>query len=111
MLRFFASILVALALFFSPLAMEMGGGMAMANTTMAEMNGSCAGMHHPSSDDEKSDVKMSCALACAAIPGTPAPVADQAVPPKSDAVIVADPVLTGIWPEGETPPPRNTSVI
>jgi hypothetical protein len=106
MLRFLASFLVALALFFSPLAMEVGGSAAIAHTATAQMNGGCAGMQHSLPDNQKSDTKASCAIACAALPGTPARVCEQAVPPKGERVIAAAQVLTGIWPEGETPPPR-----
>jgi hypothetical protein len=106
MIRLFASFLVALALFFSPMAMEMGGGMAMGHSTMAQMDGGCTGMDHSSPDEQKSDMKMACAIACAALPGSPACLAEQTSSPKPANVALAAQVLTGIWPEGETPPPR-----
>ena len=106
MIRLFASFLVALSLFFSPMAMEMAGGMAMAHSTMAQMDEGCAGMHHSSPDDQKSDMKTSCAITCAAIPGIPSTIVEQSRPLKAKTVMVAAQVLTGMWPEGETPPPR-----
>ena len=106
MIRLFAFFLVALSLLFSPIAMDMGGGMAMAHSATAEMDGGCVGMNHSSPDNQKSDMKMNCALACAAIPGTPSSLDEQASPLKAKTVMVAAQVLTGIWPEGETPPPR-----
>jgi len=110
MIRLLASFLVALALFLSPMVMEMGGGMAMAETRLTETDGGCAG-HHAPADDRTSDMKMSCAIACAAIPGTPATVKAQVVPAKGATLIGAAHMLTGIWPEGETPPPRSASEI
>ena len=105
MIRLFASLLVALALFFSPMAMEMGGGMAMAHSPMAKMDG-CAGMDHSAPDNEKPDLKMNCAMACAAIPGSPADIGAHPASLKPADVALAPQVLTGIWPERETPPPR-----
>ncbi|TFI58450.1 hypothetical protein E2493_09975 [Sphingomonas parva] len=106
MIRLLASFLAALALFFSPLAMEIGGGAAMAHTTMAQMDGGCASTHHSSPDDQKSDVQMSCAIACAAIPAAPAGLAVQTTAPRTVNASLPAQVLSGIWPEGETPPPR-----
>ena len=111
MIRLFASLLVALGLFFSPMAMEMGGGTAMARTSMAETEGSCAGMDHPSRDDQSSDVPMSCFSACAAIPGAPAELGEQAAALAAARIVLPAQRLTGIWPEGETPPPRIASEI
>ena len=106
MIRFLASFLVALAMFLSPLAMASGGGMAVAHTTKSQVDEGCARTHHSSSDEQKSDMKTSCAIACAAITGTPSSVHEQIDQPNEQTVIAAAHVLTGIWPEGETPPPR-----
>lgn len=72
MTRLLASLTVAFAMFFSPLAMEKGGAMAMARATVGATDGGCAGMQHPASEEQKSDLKMNCAAACAALPGAPA---------------------------------------
>ncbi|WP_158298932.1 hypothetical protein [Sphingomonas psychrotolerans] len=112
MTRLLASFLVAFAMFFSPLAMEMGVGMAMAQTTASISDGGCAGMHDPAPEHEqKSGLKMNCAAACAAIPGTPATVRARFIHPKSRAAMVPTQALSGIRPEGETPPPRIASEI
>ena len=106
MSRLIASILVALAMFLSPLAMGTGGAMAMAHPGMSQVDDGCAATHPASSDDQKPDMKMSCAIACAALPATHPPVGEQTVPQEAKAVMAAAQVLIGIWPEGETPPPR-----
>lgn len=106
MTRLLASLLVALAMFFSPLAMEMGVGMAMAQTTASVSDGGCAAMHHPAPEEHKADLKTNCAAACAAIPGTPATLRARCVHPKSSAAMAPTRALAGIGPEGETPPPR-----
>lgn len=109
-MRFLASLLMAFALLFSPLAMKTGGSTAMAHTTMASMNEGCAGMHHSSADDQKSDMKLSCAMACAAVLTAPAALDAQA-PAGTTSIVSPAKGHSGTWPEGETPPPRITSEI
>jgi hypothetical protein len=112
MTRLLASIFLAFAMFFSPLAMEMGVGMAAAQTTVGTSDGGCAGMHDSAPEQEqKSGLKMNCAAACAAIPGTPATVRARFTHPKSRTAMAPAQVLSGIRPEGETPPPRIASEI
>ena len=91
--------------------METGGGMAMAHAPVVQMDGSCAGMQHSSPDEKKSDLQVSCAIACAALPGTSADFGHQTLAPRSADVVLPEQVLAGIWPEGETPPPRIASEI
>lgn len=109
MSRLIASFLVALAMFLSPLAMV--GGMAMAHSPTLQTDDGCAGSHHRSTDGEKSDMKMSCAIACAALPGIASPAREQPLAIKGKTVMVPAQVLLGIWPESETPPPRAASEI
>ncbi len=111
MLRLFASLLVALAMFSSPLSMEMGVGTAMAQSTAAMSDGGCPGMHDPAPVEQKADLKMSCAAACAAIPVTPATVRARFVRPEARAAMAPAQVLVGIGAERETPPPRIASEI
>lgn len=106
MIRLLATLLVAFSLFLSPMAMEADGGMAMAHATQADMGGGCAGMDHSTPDDQDSDFGISCASACAAIPGSPAEIGDQALRVGGASLARPAQVLTGIWPERETPPPR-----
>ena len=113
MVRLLSSIIVALALFLSPLAMASGSGMAMSHPAAAstsEAAGHCGGSETPA-DDGKGPVKLSCASACAAfLPAGPA-ASDEA--PADPAVLThAGPqLLVGVHPEGETPPPRMTPEI
>ena len=111
MRRLIASLLLALALFLSPLAMGTSGGAVMAHPAMSQIDEGCAGSHHTSPDDQKSDMKTNCAIACAALPGSPARLREQAPAPKGETIRGAAQSLTGIWPEGETPPPRNPPEI
>ena len=111
MLRLLSSLLAALALFWSPIAMASGAGMAMPATV--EMTASAA--HCPDSDappeDRQSDVKMSCASSCAAFPALAPAIADRPRSFRAEVEIAKGKVLVGIDSERETPPPRNTSGI
>lgn len=111
MTRLLASLTVAFAMFFSPLAMEKGGAMAMARATVGATDGGCAGMQHPASEEQKSDLKMNCAAACAALPGAPATMRARIIQPSSRTAIAPSQVLSGFLGEGETPPPRIASEI
>jgi hypothetical protein len=110
MIRFLSSLLVAIALLLSPLAMVNGAAMAMphmAATGTVEMSadGHCAGEEAPV-DEEKAPAKASCASACAAVPAA-SPVFLEDVAVTREAIGLRGPqVLSGICPEGETPPPR-----
>jgi hypothetical protein len=112
MTRLLASLLVALAMFFSPLAMEMGVDTAMAQTPVSVSDGSCPGMRHPDPEQrQKAGLKMNCAAACAAIPATPGTVCARFIRPKSSIALVPAQALSGIGLERETPPPRIASEI
>ena len=112
MLRFLSTLFTALALLASPLAM-VGGGVAMAHVRPMETmvsSGHCSESKLPSSD-HKSDIQINCLTACAGIPAVE-PVVMEAVPPvRAAAVAAGHRTLTGVRPEGETPPPRSASEI
>ncbi len=107
MIRLLASMLAALALFLSPMVMANGAAVAQSS---AQMGDDCAAMHHSSPDNQKSDVKMSCA-ACVAIPAAPAGVGAQTIAPAPSNGVLPTQMLAGIRPESETPPPRFASEI
>ena len=110
MLRFLSSLLVAMALFLSPLAMGSGAGMAMPHATATAAGDHCAGGKVPSGEDDSS-MKVSCASSCAAYPPfTPLP-AEKSTTARARLGIAKPQLLAGIHPEGETPPPRMTPEI
>lgn len=107
-LRLFSSILVALALFLSPVAMSIGGSTAQAHAATVEMSGMtahCDGLGQP---PEKSQphMKPGCAATCAAIPAHSPDAPAQSRPLKTRVVTAVPAPLAGITPEGTTPPPR-----
>jgi hypothetical protein len=113
MLRFLASILVALALFASPVAMANGGAAAMAPGSGGQamtMEDHCAPPHR-SSDDGKANIKISCAVVCAALSPAPLAMGERLEGSPVMAVMVATRDLTGIRPDRETPPPRASQRI
>src|SRR5690606_31813622 len=97
----------------SSLTMTSG---AMANTTHAAHNAAAASSAHCGGDEmpapgDKQPQPVSCAAACAALPGVPP--SSGAAPALSGARLIAAPTaaLIGFEREGETPPPRITPVI
>lgn len=110
MARLLSTLLIAFAMFCAPLAMHMSGS-AMANTTAVEMGAGCEGMAHHAPDEQKSDTKASCAVACSAIPGLPAAMPTEALVTKAEPFMGTTRPLTGIWPEAEIPPPRSAPAI
>lgn len=112
MLRLLASLSVALALFFSPLAMSSGEP-AMAHATsvaMADASGHCSGDNHKS-DTGKAGVMMDCLSSCSAVQPAAAAVAEPSETPRMEVAIASYPTLIGLRPEGETPPPRITPEV
>ena len=106
MYRLIASLLVALALFVSPLAMSSSAGMAMPHAaTLAQDDGHCAGESAPA-DEDGTPAKASCASACAACLSLGAISSEQAALAPVALAAAGPQVLSGIRPEGETPPPR-----
>jgi len=113
MLRLLSCLAAALALFFSPIAMSGGGGMAMAHgapAQAAQMDGHCGG-GHDAPGETRPDAKIGCASACAALEPTGAPAAADFTPAPQPLAQAAHQVLIGVHPEGETPPPRMTPEI
>lgn len=113
MRRLLSTLLVALALILSSLAMTSG---AIANTPHAAHEAAAASSAHCAGDEmpapgDKQPQHVSCAAACAAVPGL-SPAIDAA-PALSGARLIAAPTaaLIGFEREGETPPPRITPVI
>jgi hypothetical protein len=112
MIRLFSSLLIALALFVSPLVMANGAGMTMphAAATAEAQTSHCADSEVPS-DEEKSRGEASCASACATFPAV-GPAHPEEAPAARPAVAAGVPqALSGIHPEGELRPPRITPEI
>lgn len=112
--RLLSSLLVALALLLSPMAMASG---VMENTAHAATPNAgaaaaahCAGDEMPSPNDTKAE-HLSCAAACAALPAAPPPSCTAQAPSGARLITAYPPALIGFEPEGETPPPRMTPVI
>ncbi len=107
-LRLLSALLVALALFFAPLAMANDGGMAMAHTTAAEMGDSahCMDMEEPADTRQDSGMKMDCMSACSALPAVQPIVGERLAPVALATEAFTPKALIGIPPESETPPPR-----
>lgn len=112
MLRLISCFVVALTLFLSPLAM-VAGGQAMAHAPFSQsegISGHCSDANKQRGE-QKPDVKIACANACAALHPQPIPVGEDQQFPKTETSIGPPQTLTGISPEGETPPPRITPEI
>jgi hypothetical protein len=108
-MRLLASLLVALALFFSPLAMSSDGGMAMAHATAVEktgMKGHCSQTEAPDDSDPSTEQAMDCMSACSAVPPIQPMMMDGVDLPKTLPIAVKSATMAGIPPESETPPPR-----
>lgn len=111
MLRLLCSLLVVMAMFFSPLMMTSGAGMAMPHAAAAVTAADhCAGKDVPAEDD-KAPVTANCASACAAFPAVAAVPSEHPLVPAEAAEDPGPQLLAGVQPEGETPPPRVPSEI
>ena len=107
-LRFISAVLLALALFLSPVARMSGSGMAMAAeapVSEATVDGHCGGSADHSGD-KKSGVSISCASACAAVHATLPAIAGQVEVRRERESEMTRTSLAGIFTEFETPPPR-----
>ena len=107
-LRFISAVLLALALFLSPVARMAGGGMAMAaemSSAASTADGHCGGSADHSGD-KKSGVGISCASACAALHATLPVVARHVYVQRVRESETTRTSLAGIFTEFETPPPR-----
>lgn len=113
MLRLLASLLVALSLLFSPLAMANGGAMAASHgSAMVMMNSQdeCAGADTPSGTDQ-SDTMAECAVTCATFAAVEPTIGDNVPSTKEEVLVARYATLIGIRPEGKKPPPRITPEI
>ena len=114
MIRLLSSLLAAMALLLSPLAIWNGAAMAMphgaATAAAAVTPGDCGGEEAPA-DDGNAPAKAGCASGCAAVqPVCPDPFEESGAARDTVALRGAQ-VLSGVHPEGETPPPRITREI
>ena len=112
MLRLFACLFAAMALFFSPIVMA-GGGMAAAHvptTASAMPDGHCSGSEAPA-DDPQRDISEGCAGSCAAFEPAFPRIPEEAAAKRAAPPLPTHQLLVGIHPEGETPPPRITPEI
>lgn len=106
--RLLPSLLLVLALLLSPLAMIGGAGAAHAAMPQAASAvGHCA-EQGPAPQHEKRapGMEMGCAIACAAVPAAEAFTAERLPHDAMAPALLGDQLLSGIHPEGETPPPR-----
>jgi hypothetical protein len=113
MMRLFSSIIVAFAMFLSPVAMASGASMAMAHTTPAAVAGEaghCSEEGLPSADGEMT-MDLNCASACGAMIPASSRAYSSAESERTAPVRGGPQLLIGIQPEGETPPPRVTPEI
>jgi hypothetical protein len=111
--RLWSTLLVALALIMSPMAMASGAlanAPAAAGHETAAPSAHCAGDEMPASGDTHAE-QLSCAAACAALPALPLSSGAASATLSAPPVAAPNPALLGFEPEGETPPPRITPVI
>lgn len=111
--RLWRTLLVALALIVSPLAMAsraLANPPAAAGHETAAPTAHCAGDEMPASGDTEPE-HLSCAAACAALPALPLSSGTAPATLSARPVAAPNPALLGFEPEGETPPPRITPVI
>jgi hypothetical protein len=110
-LRLLSSLLVALALFLTPLAMTGGAAMAHGGTATSEMPGHCTDPAAGSDMDHGSKAKLQCMAMCAAVPAIPAAMAVHVAAPRVVLAMTAVPMRAGIAPDRDTPPPRFFSGV
>ena len=105
--RLLSSLLLALALLAAPLAMIGGAAPAHATTQPASAAMHCA-EEGPALRHEKRVPGMDagCAIACAAVPATEPFTAERLPHAAMPLALHGNQLLSGIHPEGETPPPR-----
>lgn len=108
--RLLPSLLLALALLLSPLAMI--GGAGAAHAAMPQASSASRAMHcaeqgpAPQQEKRAPGMEMGCAIACAAVPAAEAFTAERLPHDAMAPALLGDQLLSGIHPEGETPPPR-----
>ena len=113
MFRLLSSLLIALSLLFSPLAMASGGAMAASHSStmlMMDAHNDWAGTETPSGTGQL-DAMADCAVTCATIVAVGPAISDNMAPIKEEVLVARYATLIGIRPEGEKPPPRITPEI
>ena len=96
----------ARALLLSPLAMIGGGAhAAMPHTTSSALHCADDGAA-PQQGHDAPKMNVGCAVSCAAIPAAEPATSAQERPEPARLGIIPARLLSGIHPEGETPPPR-----
>lgn len=113
MFRLVSSLLIAVALLFSPLAMADGKAMAACHAPRASMDLDAHGVttDAPPGHKERSDAKVSCTVGCAALLMVESAIGDEMPPTVAKTLASRSQLLIGIRLEGETPPPRITPEI
>lgn len=106
--RLLSSLLLALAVILSPLAMIGGAGPAHAAMPQTASTAAHGGEEGAAQEHEKRapGMELGCAIACAAVPATGPFSAERLQHAAMPPTLTGDQLLSGIRPEGETPPPR-----
>ena len=104
--RLLSAILAVFALFFAPVAMANGGGMAHSASQPVMTGGHCDGDETPA-NDARSGLKTVCANVCAACVAIEPAFAAVALPPGIKPHALGPRNLIGVPSEHETPPPRS----
>ena len=106
--RLLSSLLLALALILSALAMLGGTGRAHAAMPQTASTATHCGEEGSAQEHEKRapGMELSCAIACSAVPATETFSAERLGHAAMRPTLPGDQLLSGIHPEGETPPPR-----
>lgn len=112
MFRLLSSMLVAMALLFSPMVMTSGEAMAAphSSATAIGMDDHCAETDAPSGDDQ-SKAMADCTVTCSMFVAVEPKIDDDGPLAEEDVFLTKYATLIGIRPEGEKPPPRITPEI
>ena len=100
-------LLTLVAMLLMPLAMAKQGHAVAATPhhAMAADAGHCTDST-PEQDERGSKSSAECLMACAALPGTEAPLAAERIAPRPSLITPPARTIAGLSPEAETPPPR-----
>lgn len=105
--RLLSLLAAVLALFLAPAAMAQNAAAAHGSVSAAEAGHAshCGGTEAPQKD-ERPYAMMSCAAACSLVPAAEPELIERPHIPTAKLAFVPGRLLSGIAPEGETPPPR-----
>lgn len=106
--RLLFTLLLAFALLLSPLTMIGGAGAAHAAMPQAASAAAHCAEQGSAPEHEKRapGMELGCAIACAAVPATEPFTAERVPHDAMSPALLGDQLLSGVHPEGETPPPR-----